>query len=335
MRRSKKLLRRSKHSLTRMLAIAVALAISSQADAIKVRSGSYGGLVVDGTGKPVSGAQVLLVIPSSSPRSAFTSEKGLFFIDGVESRGGTQVVVSAPGYRVKTLSLSGAEQTQSQSPPLDQIELKPSGDGAQRTIRKQTPPLESGWGAGWSGWYQVCSEPLAAKEEIVATRFQLQGDRTCGAWSECRESERTPTRSCWQFRMQGHSERAFGAGAVGRSWGILEIDVRSASSVPTGANARSIVFLIASDKIPAQQVNTAIGDLRSRGFGVAEPVTIGATFPSAIKVFGKKDLEMGEELARGLKSSIHVSLPIELETTSSFVRAGTVQVWLGAGASAR
>lgn len=325
-------LTRSKPHLVRLvLVLAAGLGTSSGAFAPKA-PGSFGGLVAEKSGKPISGAQVIVATPGLPPRSTFTSERGLFFIEKVEPKAGTEAVITAPGFRVRRLSLSDGEQL-----PLNQIVLTPGPGGPQRTVVKQSPPYQSGWGAGWSPWYELCSEPLAEREEILATRFRLEGDRRCNEWSECRESERTATRSCWKFRMQGHSERvSLGqSGAVANSRGVLEIDVRSATIVPTGPNARVLVFVIASEGLPATQTNAAVEALRNRGFGVADLVTIRSTFPSSIRVFTKADIGTGDDLARELKGSVHVSVPIELDVRSSYVRPGTVQVWLGSGASAR
>ena len=68
-------------------------------------------------------------------------------------------------------------------------------------------PKPSGAGKDFSAWWSQCSEaPPADGYVIESEHFELVGDRQCGAWSECRLASRTPTKVCYEFRMQGHDE---------------------------------------------------------------------------------------------------------------------------------
>lgn len=67
----------------------------------------------------------------------------------------------------------------------------------------------SGAGSRWSNWYQLCTPPVEANEEIVSYNYRLEGDRQCGSWAECRQDSWSPKRVCVGFRMQGHSESVF------------------------------------------------------------------------------------------------------------------------------
>jgi len=67
-------------------------------------------------------------------------------------------------------------------------------------------PRPSGLGSAYSEWYELCSEPTPQGYIIRNVEFRLDGDRSCGAWAECRESRRTPDTVCYQFRLQGHNE---------------------------------------------------------------------------------------------------------------------------------
>lgn len=67
-------------------------------------------------------------------------------------------------------------------------------------------PVPSGSGSNWSNWAELCSGSLPPNAVIVSASFALSGDRSCGAWSECRQTSQTPTQVCYQFRMQGHNE---------------------------------------------------------------------------------------------------------------------------------
>jgi hypothetical protein len=67
-------------------------------------------------------------------------------------------------------------------------------------------PKPSGSRKDFSGWYELCSGALPSGSAIESVSFVLAGDRSCGAWAECREKERTSSRACWEFRLQGHDE---------------------------------------------------------------------------------------------------------------------------------
>jgi len=67
-------------------------------------------------------------------------------------------------------------------------------------------PRASGMGRNFSDWYTLCSPTLPPGSEIIKTSYRLEGDRQCGAWSECRLGETSPTRVCLEFRLQGHDE---------------------------------------------------------------------------------------------------------------------------------
>jgi len=68
-----------------------------------------------------------------------------------------------------------------------------------------SPPQVSGSGSNFSSQYVLCSEPLAGYH-INSAAFALSGDRSCGAYSTCKELRRTNTEVCWAYTMQGHSE---------------------------------------------------------------------------------------------------------------------------------
>jgi hypothetical protein len=68
-------------------------------------------------------------------------------------------------------------------------------------------PKPSGAGKDFSPWWSQCSdEPPANGYLIESEHFELVGDRQCGAWSECKKVSQTPTKVCYEFRMQGHDE---------------------------------------------------------------------------------------------------------------------------------
>ncbi len=90
----------------------------------------------------------------------------------------------------------------------------------------------SGAGANFSGWYEMCATPPEDGYTTEYVYFSLVGDRSCGAWSECRPVTQTPTKVCYDFRMQGHNEWgqhyvgpfvAHDGNGVGLSEGVLTI----------------------------------------------------------------------------------------------------------------
>jgi hypothetical protein len=83
-------------------------------------------------------------------------------------------------------------------------------------------PRLSGSGANFSDWYTLCSEGIPRTARIVSASFALSGDRRCGSWANCKESERSENHVCYQFQMQGHNEWP-GAGQAS-SEGILTVE---------------------------------------------------------------------------------------------------------------
>lgn len=92
------------------------------------------------------------------------------------------------------------EATPSPTPASAQYEVKTYSSGGR----------PSGQSDQFSEWYELCNDPEPAGWTIETSSFVLTGDRQCNAWSECKLTQNTPTKVCWQFRMQGHSEQAGG-----------------------------------------------------------------------------------------------------------------------------
>jgi hypothetical protein len=64
----------------------------------------------------------------------------------------------------------------------------------------------SGEDANFGEWYVLCTDPVPAGGVIVNSSFHLEGDRQCGAWSNCQRTTRSSHKICWSFQMQGHNE---------------------------------------------------------------------------------------------------------------------------------
>lgn len=67
-------------------------------------------------------------------------------------------------------------------------------------------PRISGSGSGFSEWYSLCSDGIPQSATITNVSFLLSGDRRCGGWANCVETERTGNRVCYKFQLQGHNE---------------------------------------------------------------------------------------------------------------------------------
>lgn len=102
-----------------------------------------------------------------------------------------------------------------------------------KTIQKRSGPQNSGEWDGWSPWYRLCSDELPPGYRIESHEFHLEGDRQCGAWAECGQTESGTDRVCYEFRMQGHNENRalLGIGnpnsGVRQSEGVLTVVIRN------------------------------------------------------------------------------------------------------------
>jgi hypothetical protein len=127
---------------------------------------------------------------------------------------GTMAVVQAikPGYKSSTflnpIPVNQGEITlrlEPTSPPPPQ----PSTSSPTRlveTLSFSSDPKASGSMKNFSQWYALCSAQLPKGAAVESVAFSLSGDRSCGAWAECREKERSNDRVCWEFRLQGHDD---------------------------------------------------------------------------------------------------------------------------------
>lgn len=139
------------------------------------------------------------------------------------------------------LQLQGYSPIQGKSPDkmtLDRSEMnvifllkKNASPVSSPTLERKTyssGSRPSGPGASFSEWYELCSDPEPDGWTVEDSSFVLTGDRQCNAWSECKQTLKDPRKTCWQFRMQGHSEQTgglFNQGNTGIqfSTGILSV----------------------------------------------------------------------------------------------------------------
>ena len=104
-------------------------------------------------------------------------------------------------------------------PPASMIES--TAELPTKVAVASSGPKLSGSGKEWSEWYQVSIGAAPAGYSLEKTEFWLSGDRTCGAWAECKELAKEETHVEWQFRLQGHDE--WGAPRQASSEGHLRV----------------------------------------------------------------------------------------------------------------
>jgi len=97
--------------------------------------------------------------------------------------------------------LATAAPTPSTTPPPNS---HPTVQPVTDTFR--SGPKPSGIGKDFSDWYDFCSPVFSPGTHVLAVSYRLEGDRQCGAWSDCGISQQTDTQVCMRFRLQGHDE---------------------------------------------------------------------------------------------------------------------------------
>jgi hypothetical protein len=128
----------------------------------------------------------------------------------------TEEIRLVSGYKQHDIRLSPSQPVAVLPPPPAQS----TETRAQRVF--SSGPRLSGSGSAFSDWHTLCSDGLPGNARIISVTFALSGDRRCGAWANCRESERTANRVCYQFQMQGHNE--WPAPGQASSEGILTVE---------------------------------------------------------------------------------------------------------------
>jgi hypothetical protein len=152
-----------------------------------------------------------------------------FTLDQADAGNSANIVARKEGFRdstfhgvvpadsgVVSLRLEPAEAPKPQPVQADPARVK-------ETLVIRSGPRLSGARKAFSEWYELCSGELPRNSTIDTADFSLSGDRSCGAWADCREKtdKRTASQVCWEFRLQGHDE--WPASGQAMSEGVLRI----------------------------------------------------------------------------------------------------------------
>lgn len=81
----------------------------------------------------------------------------------------------------------------------------PAGTADAITREVRSGPVWSGEGKAFSN-NRLCSGPAPAGYILKDVQFRLVGDRSCGAWSICKQTQLTRQTVCYDFSLQGHDE---------------------------------------------------------------------------------------------------------------------------------
>jgi hypothetical protein len=93
---------------------------------------------------------------------------------------------------------------------LGRLRFGPITGSAEVSPCEQTYYSPEEWSGEWknfSQWYSFTTPKAPDGYEVSDVKYELQGDRLCHSWGECREVKRHEDGSVTlQFRMQGHDE---------------------------------------------------------------------------------------------------------------------------------
>ena len=115
---------------------------------------------------------------------------------------------------------STAAEAKAAAAALSAVTAQSTPAPSQQIVVVNSGPKPSGAEDKWSDWYTLCGT-VPPTYKVDTSNFRLVGDRSCGAWAECREVQQTDQKVCYQFRMQGHNEQP--PPGIAESEGILQI----------------------------------------------------------------------------------------------------------------
>jgi hypothetical protein len=289
------------------------------------------------TKQPVNDSWVLVKAPQ--PATGYTDSQGLVAIPlKGESDHKTQVTVSAPGYEQQSVEVRAGHSAE-----LNQILIRPTGKAivAAGNWKQVTGnPVLSGAGASFSPWHVTCSAEVPPGMAIAAkSDFNLTGDpeRSCGVWAECRLKEAHPARVCWEFRVQGYSERPFPGQTKVR--GLLRYQLIPAQESEQAQPKNGLVYIQFSGEEHRDEMSRLRSRFLERGISAPGVERIDRHFKPAVRYFRKDDLALAEEVAKIALAFLnsgrsHGIQKLHAELVPGYgsrSRPGTIELWLPLG----
>jgi hypothetical protein len=271
------------------------------------------------------------------PQATFTNSSGIFSFTvavGGRSWPGRILVYDSNHLRFeRAVEVSAEAKTQ-------EIVLEPllisSVQSEQRAI--VSPLIQSFPGASWSPWVEVCAS-AGANEQVGVAQFRLEGDRSCGAWSECRETTHDSAKVCWQFRVQGHDEwrGPFGiavphAGPPNR--GVLQYEIRRNIQTPPPEGQSGTILILFAGQGSDRAMESLGSSLVRNGFRVLNIERIDKKYASSVKYFHDEDKALAERVqaltATTLAgfSSVSPPAPEAVSGLENKARLGYLEIWL-------
>lgn len=311
------------------LALANSLSCGGMPSTSLGRQVSVAGTVIDAkTLAPLPSAQALVELPDAEPVSTYTNAKGVFLAASTQtsaSNGLGRLRIRAEGYEAVEAELDVQADQVIASPIALSSARPPALQQIQKSVDSGLKP--SGLGAGWSDWYEVCLRDIPQNYRIVQTAFQLNGDRTCGDWSQCeRISE-----NCWHFRLQGHSEYFPPRPAFTR--GLLTVTLRQQSHEQPAA--RGTVYIQYHSSWPSNQIDSLCTTLLAAGFNCVKPAALSAPIQGLVRYFRPDDKDLATSVRESVTTVLGLSaerVPLQANPSSLQVIAGVgqIELWLGA-----
>jgi WD40 repeat protein len=144
--------------------------------------------------------------PLTLPRINESANKNDLSANGKSTSSGAGTL-SSNRIDVGTVPIAPSERPAVSAPnEARNVTQKPARTVLLETKEYQSAQMPSGIGRAFSPEYELCNETVSERVKIVEHKFRLVGDRSCGAFAECRVKSSSPERICYGFKLQGHDE---------------------------------------------------------------------------------------------------------------------------------
>lgn len=274
----------------------------------------------------IGGAQILIRIgDNAGVVTRYTNEKGSYFavLGPQPKQQNIEIYARAHGF------VSGSTREVGGQTTVADFTLSPMSDTETSvavpvtTAQFRTGPIPSGFGSAWSPPHRLCADrPPLPGYRVRDVRFELVGDRSCGAWAECRETLRSETESCFEFRFQGHSEDVFRP--IGVAEGVLSVVYER---TPVGRDAGTVFLTYASEDM-TKDVIDVVDNLRRAGNRVPDPLLVPGSYRSVVRVFRESEAQMAEQVRRVIGEHFSAETETVRLPASNVKPIGVAEVWL-------